>query len=256
VWGRLVLLVAIAACGRVAFAPAPAPVPDASDPLGDGATDDARVVQSCAITHPQALLCDGFEATDMGPWNYLVQQQGRAERTTARAFLGAASLETETFDVSVTKAARWGLSDLFSGLDAGDLYVRAYLQLSSATQIVDHASILVVANGSPPYPSTFVLLRPGTLSVLTDGVGIAVPYAFPRDRWVCVQLHIAIASDGYTELSVDGEQVARTAAMNTRVAGGYTTLDVGVHYATAPQPPVQLWIDEVVADTSPIACAE
>jgi len=38
------------------------------------------------------------------------------------------------------------------------------------------------------------------------------------------------------------------------VSGGYTNLDVGVHYATPAESASEMWIDDVVADTSPIGC--
>ena len=53
---------------------------------------------------------------------------------------------------------------------------------------------------------------------------------------------------------LDGTVVASMTGIDTLVAGGYTKLDAGVHYANADQDAAKLWIDEIVADTQPIAC--
>ncbi len=42
--------------------------------------------------------------------------------------------------------------------------------------------------------------------------------------------------------------------IDTRVANGYTNVDVGVHYATPAQAASHMWIDEVVVDTAPVTC--
>jgi hypothetical protein len=249
------LALALGACGRFQFEALDARVDDAA--TDDAADDDAAgpdaALLDCTQTHPTAVFCDGFEASDMGPWDYTILERGTAVRTTTRAYRGAASLAVTTDGSNNYKSARWGA--FLPPATTGDLYVRSYQWLPSATTIAGQMSLLVTGNSAPPYPSTSVRLEPGQLVVQVDTVGpVQTPGAFPRDRWVCVQLHIAIGATGSVSLRLDGDLVVDTGTLDTRVTGGYTHIDVGVHYATNTQPQVEMWIDEVVVDTVPIAC--
>jgi hypothetical protein len=246
---------ALGACGRVQFEALDARVDDAArDDAADGdaAGPDAALLD-CTQTHPSAVFCDGFEDSGMGPWDYTVLEFGTATRTTARAYRGAASLAVTTDGSSNYKFARWGT--FLPPATTGDLYIRSYQWLSSATTIVGQTSLLVTGNSTPPYPSTSFRLEPGKLVVQVETTGIfESPGAFPRDRWVCVQLHISIGATGSVSLHHDGTSVVESGPFDTRVTGGYSYLDVGVHYAMDTQPQVAMWIDEVVVDTVPVAC--
>jgi hypothetical protein len=241
--------IAVMGCGRVGF--------DPTETNGDGggggdAGGDAATV-SCVTSHPTALFCDGFE--QMESWDYTVIDFGRADIATTRAYHGARALEIETFAIADYKAARWGKNFLFASLATGDVYVRAYYWMSSTTVITDQASIMVIGNFAPPYPSAHAVLVPDELFLNVSGISSGAPFEFPRDRWVCFQLHVFIdGTAGFGEAFVDGVQIMRTPAGDSTVMGGYTNMDIGVHYATPAQQGVTMWIDEVVADTSPIGC--
>jgi hypothetical protein len=249
---RLISILAIAAllgCGRFGFAQMD---PDASTTDADADGTDALLV-GCDVTHPQALFCDGFEGSGMGPWDYAVEMDGLSQRVVTRAYRGTASLDNTIIDIDAYKAARWGKNAVFPGVNSGDIYMRAFYWLPSTTIVTDQLSILVTANGAPPYPSAFVLLTPGMISVV-DTTTATAALDFPRDRWTCVELHIAVGTSGGADVNVDGTQVVTHSGVDTTVAGGYTNLDVGVHYATPAQGPAEVWVDEVVADYAPIGC--
>lgn len=244
------VLLAAGACGRFGF--------DGHTRDGAAAGDDAPPdvpALGCELTHPGALLCDGFEATGMGPWDYQIVMDGTATRTTTRPYRGTASLEIQSDSANAYKAARWGKNALFAAPPESDLYMRAYYFITSDTTITDQASILIVLNGGPPYPGANVLLVPGHLDLNVSASVTPITFDPPRDRWVCIELHVHVdATAGFGELSVDGAPVVQSQAGDTTVAGGYTNLDVGLHYATPPQGPVHMWIDDVVADVAPIGC--
>jgi hypothetical protein len=191
----------------------------------------------------------------MVPWDYAIVDFGRADVTTTRAYRGAHALEIETSAIADYKSARWGKNFLFASLAAGDIYVRAFYWMSSATVITDQVSVMLIGHYAPPYPSAFAVLVPSELTLNVSGISARSGFEFPRDRWVCLQLHVFIdATVGYGEVSIDGVQVMRTPVGDSTVTGGYTNMDIGVHYATPAQQAVTMWIDEVVADTSPISC--
>lgn len=240
------------ACGRIGFAsgeltldgaPADVAFPDGPPP----------VAVSCDVSRPGALLCESFEAPDVA-WDYTVFEQGLAVRSTANAANGGASLEATIDGSDNFKAARWGLNSVLPNITTGELYLREWIFLPSSTVVTDQLSILVAGNRTDPFPSVNLLLRPGSAHVIIEGSDIPHVQEFPRDRWVCVELDLDVGASGRVELRLDGVVAASEAGIDTQVAGGFTSLDAGIHYATPMQRAARMFVDEVVADTSPIGC--
>jgi hypothetical protein len=143
-----------------------------------------------------------------------------------------------------------------SAVDTGELYLRAWYWVSSASVWADQASLLSTGNSVDPYPSTFMMFTPSDIHINIDGNTFTFVQDIPRDRWVCVQMHITVdATNGSVEVILDEGTPMVTPATDTLVGiEGYTGVDFGLHYATPAQGPVVMWIDDVVVDTSPIAC--
>lgn len=248
------LVVMLAACGRIGFPNGGSDDISGDGGGGDGASGDGGPLLDCTMTHPTATFCVTFEEPGMGDWDYTVLDEGSAELTTAREYRGSHSLEIQTTGVDAYKAARWGKNYVFDALDSGDLYLRQYVWLDSATTVNDQLSIAVIGNDQPPYPASNVLLVPGEIHANTQNGGGVADYEYPRDRWTCLLLHIDIGPNGAIEVFVDETRVVSRTGIDTRVGGGYTNVDVGVHYATPNQSASHMWIDEVVADTKPVGC--
>lgn len=242
---RLLLCVLLIACGRIGF--------DPDDGGSTNPTGDALAV-GCDVTHPNAQFCDGFEDPALVAWDYFIENDGTTARSLVRAYRGSASLYTQIFNVATYKAARRGVN-LFPGLVAGDLYVRAFYWIPASSQITDQLSIMVTGNNIDPFPSANVLLVPGEIHLNVEVSGTFGALNFPHDRWTCVELHIVIdPAGGVIEAWVDGMLRATGSDLDTEVAGGYTNVDIGVHYATPAQAPAEMWVDEVVVDLTPIGC--
>jgi hypothetical protein len=239
----VVLLVATG-CGRLDFDPGRSR--DAS------ADSNSRV--GCPTAHPDALLCEDFESPAVS-WDYTVIDHGQVERDATRAATGTASLAAEIFDANEYKDARWGKDSVLPAIASGELHLREKLWLSSTTAITDQLSILVTGNRVSPYPAAFMLLTPGNIAIVVEGNHVMASGDFPRDRWVCVELNLVVDNThGSVLLAFDGAPILAMTEIDTGVAGGYTNVDVGIHYATPAQAAAQLWIDDVVADVTPIGC--
>jgi len=215
---------------------------------------DSAALFDCKMSHPTATFCDGFEGPMMESWGYKVVDNATVEATTTRAYRGSKALETATANIDGYKAARWGrwFDEIIS---SGDLYYRAFYWLSAATSIDEQVSIISLGYGVDPYPSTFLMLAPGELHLNANNNTSVFQGDLPRDRWVCVEMHIAVSQTGQASIRIDGGAALVTGVTDTLVGGeGYTNLDVGVHYATPNQSPVLMWVDEVIVDTAPIGC--
>jgi hypothetical protein len=260
---RLAVLIAcsaLAACGRFGFdsgrgsGDGDGGIRPPIDSMTNGDAPDSAALFNCKMSHPTALFCDGFEAPLNETYAYSILDNGRAEATTTRAYRGSRALEVETLAINEFKSARWGMF-FPSMIASGDLYIRAYYWISAGTQITDHASILTTGYGVAPYPSAYVLLTPGEITLQSDGNSFTFTRGFPREQWTCLELHIAVdATNGQVDLNVDGIAAMTTPPTDTLAGQGYTGLDIGLHYATPAQAPVEMWIDELVVDVAPIGC--
>jgi hypothetical protein len=249
---RVAPLLLLIACGRIGFGSgelaSDGTPPDITVPTGDSAQP---LVQSCKTSHSNALLCEGFESDT--EWDYKVQDFGTAVRSSDGGAQGGASLRVQIDTVDEYKAARWGKNGVLSSLSSGELHLREYVWLSG--DVTDQLSIMVTGNLLPPYPSANVLLVPGQVHAVVEGSSIPADFEFPHDRWVCVELHLGIdGSAGSISVDVDGSKVVGATGIDTAVDNGYTNIDAGFHYATPSQTAATMFVDEVVADTTPIGC--
>lgn len=253
------MLVLLAGCGRVSFQSSDAARGDGGilppgDTMVNGDAPDSAALFDCRMTHPTAMFCDGFEAPLTDTYDYSVIDNGRAEATTTRAYRGSRALEVETFDVADYKSARWG-HKFGQEITSGALHVRAYYWVAGTTTFDEQASLLASGYGVEPYPSVYLRLSPGDVVVNVDQTSYTFTGDIPRDRWVCVELAIAIdPAAGQVIVSYDGAPQFTTPATDTLPGGGFSGVDIGLHYATPNQSPVSMWIDEVIVSTAPIGC--
>lgn len=217
---RLVALLAlVAGCGRIGFTTGEIG-PPSDGTSGDGSGADAEpqpLVQGCDVTHPGVLLCEGFEEPGV-MWDYIVAEEGTVARTIDRGAQGAASLKARINTVDDFKAARWGKNGVLPSLTSGELHIREYIWLTSTSTVVDQLSIMVTGNFTDPFPSANVLLTPGSIAGVVEGENATEPFEFPRDRWVCVEMHLAIDNtQGSFVIDVDGTPVVTMLSLDTMV---------------------------------------
>lgn len=200
---------------------------------------------------PGARVCDDFE---MGPvsrqppfdWGPDVVQ------STARAHRGAASGLFETMAAGEQPSV---------GVDfttpPTDIWARFWAYVDSAN-VVQESSLFAVNEGVPPYGGTSLLLNDSGLAVYTSGgTGTylsGVP--MPRDRWVCLSMHVVVGPMGTIDVSLDGASVVSGVA-DTRLPAGVNNASVGITYTGSAQtPPLSYAIDDVAItiDGTPLPC--
>jgi len=217
----------------------------------DGGTPS--VSQLCP-ERPGALFCDGFEDADFERWSYTTKHNGTLTRSTDHAHSGATSLRAATGPPDDGTEARWATLAL-ANQKSGDAWLRFYSWVPSTVVVTEHFSIGIMSEAEVPYAGFELRLRPTLVDINASNGVFPGTKTFPRDRWVCVELHVRIDDTaGVYEAYLDQALAVRSPSMNTRPAMGYSAAEVGIHYADPNQGPVEVYTDDVVVGTARIPC--
>lgn len=245
---------------------------DAATPMMDAGVTDAAIsdagtdawVGSGLLCPPDALFCDGYENSDFSKkWEYSVFKPtnvSTAVQSTTTVHSGVGALKANTYaahpGTSTTNAARWGTSLIFNQQKSGDVWVRWYYYLPSSTSVTTFFSTGVIAEAVSPFFGFSMIIRPTRVDIAQGDSFYPGSGAFPRDRWVCVELHAVVAAAplGVFELYFDGGLVLQQAGVNSLPNTGYSSFDLGVHYTDPSQGPVEVYADDVAAGTTRIGC--
>jgi hypothetical protein len=243
---------AVVDAAREATAPDAAPI-DAGPP-GESA---------CYTRFAARLMCEGFESETLSdPWN-LGETHGQVTRVTAPApYRGAGALSARVTDSS---GVAFAFRPAFPGLREGSMFMRSYLYVPSGTPI---AGVIVhgISEENPPYGGVSILLEDARFSIDVHPRGPGLDPIFVhgttsvplmRDTWLCLQLEIVVhPTEGAVRLRVNGSLVAESAEpLGTLPATGYRGVSAGLVYLDpAQETPLELHVDELVADTASIGC--
>jgi hypothetical protein len=223
------------------------------DPDDAGAADGGEASELCP-ERPGLLFCDGFEDPTFARWSYNPVTNGTTTRSTMRKRTGLASLRATTGSAALGNEARWATKAL-ANQKSGDLWLRFYNWLPGPVMVQTHFSVGVMSEIMEPYGGFSVLVRPnrvdmGSMRGFYEGTRV-----FPRDKWVCVELHVRIDPvDGVFEGYLDGVLAVSSGPTNTLPADGFTSAEVGIHYADANQGPVEIFVDDVVIAKTRVPC--
>lgn len=201
------------------------------------------------------LVCNGFETLPFeDQWGYQIIENGAAELSTTIRHSGVGALRATTDSARQGTAVRYA-SRALAEKSSGDIWMRYHYYVPSTTQITTWISSAVMSEIDPPYEGFDLLIHAdyveieSMLGYFTDGV------PFPRDRWVCVELHAYVDNtSGYFEAFMDGARVASSPTGDTLPAAGYTSAEFGIHYAEYRQGPVEVYVDDAAVGTARIGC--
>ena len=261
------LLLAAAGCGRVGFDPRAgvagndAAAIDSTAGGGGGGGGDASMGSdgpagldstSCDDVHAGALFCDGFEGAPV--WTGQRMQSATVTVSTENVYRGSSALKVSLAGGATSAGSFYAMNPL-GGITTGKLYIRGYFYIPSGTPATHLLLLWAAGTGTPP----------------ANGVGYAVDNEFaygennikpvgfsagvdvPRDKWTCLEMEIDIGTTGNLSWTVDGAFGGGVGG-NDVPTGGYQRFEVGVVDAPSTQAPIDVYVDEVVADTAPIGC--
>lgn len=224
--------------------------------VGDAGTGDAGTGDAGTPPCPAgSIFCDGYEDPALGAWAYSVERGGTAERTTERRRSGEASLRC-TADGPMTKEARYSTTAP-GAMRTGELWVRAHYFVPTTVTLVSGMSVVSLSEREPPYQGAHVFLDADSVD-LVDAIGsarVAGDRPFPRDRWVCLELHALLdETAGALEVYVDGALVAQRSGIDTVPTRGVEIAEIGIHYASVEQLGLELYVDDVAIAPTRTGC--
>jgi len=217
---------------------------DAGPPPDPTACDDAL---------SGAIFCDGFEVDDaFVTWSEGAStRDGTIERVTDIVYRGAAALRAET----ALPSGRAALVHDIPVTTSGTLWLRAYVYVPAGAEIT-HFDMLSVRDGLDPFHGVVIAMRDSTFLYVHETMTAHGMAPLPaRDRWVCVELEVAVSDvEGELRLYMDGAVEAEATGIDTLPAGGHRQVGVGLLFTGSTQGATTVRYDEYAVGTSRLPC--
>ncbi len=210
------------------------------------------------ITAP--ALCDGFETGPAAFWNAPLSAGATSSTTTdtTHAFRGTHSLHVTNDAVDAAGELVFATLDETKFLPTS-LFVRAYLYVPSGFP-TQPGGIFNYEQAASPFQQIVLDLDSQSFTVF-DSIDSSSQHAtgevIPYDQWFCVEWSVVEGQKGATSVKVNDTPLAGLdLAVNTMASPAYDQLALGLISTVANTPARELWIDEVIIDSSAIGCAK
>lgn len=236
-------LVLVGACGRLDF--------DAKD-LVD-ATGDSPLERPVCDRVSGALRCEDFEDGGLSE---------RYDVLGGERVLGAGYLGSTGYRFVAAPGELPLLRFLVEpGLVDGALHVAGRMRIDGVTAFDDF--LVLVQATAPDFTKVSFDLNTRNRTQLTNFIDRADAIqgdtgSFPRDRWVCFELRIAIAeaaAGGAIDLRLDDTLgLAGWSDDDTRPDGGFTRIDIGALSSSRNVMPATVTFDDWIIAREPIGC--
>lgn len=236
-----------------------------SGPSDAAAADGGLVTYVGCPSRPGVLFCDDFEVADpdYDHWSYAQVQTGSVVtgsvmRTQVLKKNGSWSLLAATIQQNGVFAQARLATLVLNHQSSGHAWLRSYNFVPSSVVVTSSLGLMVMSDDTAPYDGVELRLTPNSVALHATNVSPVAPESpreFPRNAWVCVELHVFIdPSQGYYEAYFDGELVLHSEKTSTVPAHGYSAAEVGIHYAPTGQDDAQVFVDDVYIGRSRIPC--
>lgn len=220
----------------------------------DGGPPDAGPSDPTICDEVDSLFCADFEGSNvLEGWSFEIDDStGAVERTEVPVFRGAGAMHAY---VTVAGAsARAGVN--ITPVASGNLHLRFYAFVPAAVALQETA-VITLNNATPPYYQIGLILSADNPLVFASQTGDAWrgPVAFPRDRWVCVEMEVGVSeTDGRVVVRVDGDPQIGVMTADTLPGTGIEQLTAGVQGYGMQTEPTEIYLDEIVLSDALVAC--
>jgi hypothetical protein len=228
---------------------------------------------ACCPSGSGTAVCQGFEEAIASPWEFSASSDAsRPAPDDAHAHCGRRSLHVHSDAIpaggdfsSMVAETRTFADPAFSA----EVFARAWVFLPPAFQLGDgassnFASLFEVTQGVDPFGGVAAQFSSSSLNIAYwPGTGHfqAGTHALMRDVWTCVEWHVRYGDgDGTSEIWVDDEPTpwVHFEGMRTKPSPAYSRFMAGIFFTGSPvaQPPLDLWLDDLVVDNKRIGCGK
>jgi hypothetical protein len=237
------LVLALAGCGRLAF-----------EPGQNGTLDGDTIRPDCAFD-----LCEDFEATlDTSLWTV----DSTVTRDTSVARGGIASARMHVDALAPNQPATAALTESRTLASSREMWVRSWLRLSALPAGTNELELIGLAQSGSADAVHSVIVRADQvgLAIRFNGISATTNVVLPLDTWFCLVWHARLATNGGAmDLAgdlFDGPEIGG----QTDVAPPISALRFGIRFAsskvTVTQPPLDVWLDDVIVHSAPVSCAD
>jgi len=207
----------------------------------------SRWHESCPA-HPSALACSGFDVSAQPGWTPSLDSGAELSVVSAPRLAGSGALLART----TSENARSRFSQEFPKLGSGQLYLRAWLYSAPGSLLNNVHSLVVGDANTADYGSKFVYAG-GKLHVAAAGAALAGSTDAPLGQWYCLRLELGIGDQGSVRAYLNDTLFVDATGVDTLPAAGVHNVTAGIDFAGQAEP-AEVFLDELVLDTSPVAC--
>lgn len=206
-----------------------------------------REAPSCPA-HPGALACSGFDDPAPVGWISTVDATSDLSVVSAPLLAGAGALDART---TATNGRSRFLYE-FTQLTSGELYLRAWVYVAPSTLLSNVHTIVVGDANTADYGSKFVYTD-GKIHVAAAGAAVTGSADAPLGQWYCLRLELGIGDQGSVRAYLNDTQFTDATGVDTLPVAGVHNVTAGIDFSGQADP-AEVFIDELVLDTTPIGC--
>jgi hypothetical protein len=221
------------------------------DDAGSGSPSDA-----CPAGHATGLVCSGFERAGLPDWSTpMIERSAVVERTNTLTHTGSGALHASSSAMMSVAV----LSASFPSVSSGELYLRlyAYVPANLPTEIMN-VLFLGAPASSDPFSGIDFNLMDGSVqvySLASEPQRHTGSLTIPRDRWFCLRARVLLGkTDGAVQAYVDDVLALDAKGLVTLPAGGVRELHAGIGWSSQQDAFFEIYMDDVVLDSAPVAC--
>jgi hypothetical protein len=253
---RALVLVAVAACGRIGFGVHPGDGGATGDVLsGEDATRDGPGL-GCAPTFD---ICDDFEAAVIDPLTWMFDPNVTLDTAFGRS--GSQSVRVHTAAFGPNQNRYTSLFETATLATATTFWIRGWFWLSALPAAGNGMELITAERPGQGGDYVFVFADRSSIYTQFDNASRSTPTTAPVGSWFCVVFKVvrSTATTGSLEMSGDlGAQSLTDVRTDGAMPMTHLTLGVGFASTNTPsaQPELDLWIDDVIIHTAAVTCAD